>query len=104
MSDNRIVLPLDHVEQAAAEFCQIRCHHEPSLTPGITGRSRVEHRPVCLVPLLDERTRLLAETFTYDVNPDCQIGGAKCAACTGCQHDCHRPDAPAPGPAQKESL
>jgi hypothetical protein len=50
-----ITLPLDRVEEAADALCEARCHREPVLTPGVTGQVSVEHRPVCLVPLLEVR-------------------------------------------------
>lgn len=88
MYDNRIVLPLDHVREAAAMLCTMRCR------AWYRVRNRVvptEHADVCLVPLIEQRDALLGTTYAGKVSPDCQVGGVKCQACTGCLHECHRP-------------
>lgn len=83
VTDNRIVLPLDRTVMAANTLCSLIC-------PGFLG----PHDEDCLLPLLLERERLLAEDATWSrgkISPDCQVGGVKCRACTICAHDCHRP-------------
>lgn len=81
--DDRVVLPLSAVVMAANTLCSLAC-----------SRDRTRHDDDCLIPLLEERERLLAadaaKTPRGGLDPDCVIGGAKHLACTGCTCDCHR--------------
>ena len=81
LGENRVVLPLDYARDAARMLCMHAC------------RGGVHIRP-CLVPLLAERDRMMAERpkQRYGVSPDCVVGGVKCQACTGngCEHACHK--------------
>lgn len=83
MIDNRVTLPLDRAVMAAWLLHTLVC-------PDVDS----PHDDDCLIPLLEERDRLLAADALRKphggVDPDCAIGGAKCLACTGCQHGCHR--------------
>lgn len=88
MIDNRITLPLDAVRLAAERLCEWTCDSP------VYDDLGMEHEAPCLVPLLDARDALLASdrdrAYTEGLDPDCIIGGAKHAACTGCSCDCHR--------------
>lgn len=77
--DNRIVLPLDYTREAARQLCLLACQGGAHIRP-------------CLVPLIAERDALMVrQPEVLGISPDCQVGGVKCQACTGCTHDCHRP-------------
>jgi hypothetical protein len=76
--DDRVVLPLSRVRDAAAVLCWSWCGGERP------------HAEECLVPLLEERDRLLAERPLLDgVSGDC-ADPVKHGACSGCACSCHR--------------
>lgn len=77
MTDDRIVLPLGQLVLSANTLCALIC-------PAFTG----PHDEDCLLPFLIRREELLTGTYVGKVSPDCD--SRKCAACTGCLHDCHR--------------
>lgn len=81
MIDNRVTLPLDVMRDASRHLCRMVC------------QGGVHVRP-CFQPYLDERDALLAQDearrYTEGLDPDCVVGGAKHAACTGCSCSCHR--------------
>lgn len=89
MIDDRIVLPLWKARVAVVAYCDARC--DSSRT--VYGDWTVIHDEHCLVPDIEARDALIGEQADYSdkVSPDCQVGGAKCQACTGCIHECHRP-------------
>lgn len=92
--DDRIVLPLSRVREAASLLCNRLCRERQR---HMSGPDWVwpppPHDESCLVPDIEQRDGLMAEQADYSdkISPDCQVGGAKCQACTGCIHDCHRP-------------
>lgn len=80
-TDDRIVLPLGAVREAARLTCRVAC------------QGGIHMRP-CLVPYVEQRDALVAadgqRRYTEGLDPDCIVGGAKHLACTGCVCECHR--------------
>lgn len=80
VGDNRITLPLDHVREAAGTLCLSICRG---------WRTEIHHGD-CLVPLLEQRDRLLREQYLLtQVSEDCR-DPIKHEACGGCACTCHR--------------
>lgn len=79
IDDTRVVLPLAKARYVAVTYCRENCG---GIETGV-------HKPLCLVPHLNERDRMLISPDLDEVvMPDCRDG--KCVACTGCAHSCHR--------------
>ena len=77
MTDDRVTLPLTKTREAAKLLCNIICDM-PSA-----------HDPICIVPDITERDRMMATTYAAtSISGDC-LDPVKHEACSGCSCHCH---------------